>query len=178
MTVRLKLRYVLPLVQMALAVALLWQSNLWFKEAVRLSDIPGPSPAFELCRSINAPIALFQALWFRYASSSADNIVFVLAVGALWYWVGVNFESWRRYRAVLVIRRKSLRLAIDLVLFAMGVLLAIVFMSEMRKVLPYFDPRSLWSLAIFGPYVLWSLVLMFFFGRDFIIGVREGKLNS
>ena len=174
-TVRVKLRYALSLAQMVLVVVLLWQSNLWFEKARRLSDMPGPAPAFTLCVSINAPVVLFRLLWFRHLSYWADSVVLVLAVGALWYWVGLNVESWQRNRTLLVIPRLPLRLATDLILFLIGVFCGLLFVSEMRRGFMYFQLRDMWALVIWSPQMVWSLGLIFFFGRDFILGVRERK---
>jgi hypothetical protein len=169
-----KLRYALPAVQMAVAVGLIWWSDQWFKAQMRLQDMPGPAPAFTLCISINAPIALPRALLFRHISAFWDYVLVVLAAGVLWYWVAVNIGSWRRNRTVLTFRWTPLRLTADLLLVAMGVLFGGWFVAEGRSLRPQPWPPSrwLWMAGILIPLLAWSLVLIFFFGRDFIHCIR------
>ena len=156
--VRVKLRYVFPAAQMALAVGLIWWSDQWFKVQMRLQDMPGPAPAFRLCISINAPIALPRALIFRHLSASWDYVVLVLAVGILWYWVALNVESWRRNRAVLGFRWIPLRLAVNLLLIAMGAFWGLTFIVEVRGLrLRIWIGRArcgsavFWALCLHGP---------------------------
>ena len=172
---RMNLRYALPAAQMALG--LLWWTDRWFKTVGRFDDMPGPAPAFRLCISINAPIALVRALWFRHASTFGDYLILVLAVGVLWYGVALNVESWRRDRTVLTFRWVPLRLAADLLLIAMGAFWGLTFASEVRDVIfPYRHWSGwLWPSAILGPLFAWSIALIFFFGRDFIHCVRTKK---
>lgn len=51
---RLKLKYAIPLAQVALAVGLLTWSYLWYRAQAR-NDMPGTAPAFTFLVSINAP---------------------------------------------------------------------------------------------------------------------------
>jgi hypothetical protein len=173
---RVKLRYALPAAQMALSVGLLWWSDRWFKVQMLLQDMPGPAPAFTLCISINAPIALPRALLFRHVSASWDYVVLVLAAGMLWYWVALNIESLRREGKVLMFRWVPLRVVGDLMLIAMGVFWGLTFVAETRALR---QPRPLsgwlWASGIFCPLLAWSLALIFFFGRDLIQCVRGAK---
>lgn len=102
----------------------------------RFDDLPGTAPAFRLCISINAPIALIRALWFRYLSTLGDSLALVLAVGALWYWVGLNVESWWRDRAVLRFRWAPLRLSSDVLLIATGAFWGLTFVANARDLRP------------------------------------------
>jgi hypothetical protein len=174
MNMRVKLRYVLPVAQMALAVGLLWWTNLWWKTVRGLYDMPGTAPAFRLCISINAPIALIRALWFRHVSTFGDTLVLVLAVGVLWYWVGLNVESWQRNRTVVMFSWTPLRMGGDLLLIAIGVFWGLTFVVNTRDLrpMPWSWATLLWAIGIFGPLLAWSLVLIFFFGRDFVNCVR------
>ena len=132
MNMRVKLRYVLPVAQMALAVCLLWWTNLWWKSVARFDDMPGTAPAFKVCISINAPIMLFQLLWSRYLSTFGDTLLLVLAVGVLWYWVGLNVESWQRNRTVVMFGWAPLRMGGDLLLIAVGVFWGLTFSDPRR----------------------------------------------
>jgi hypothetical protein len=90
---RLRLRYILPIAQMALAIILFWMSERWYWNH-RTDDMPGTAPAFQVLMSINAPVALLRAAWLRHLPVVADDIAIVAAVGLLWFWVSLNVESW------------------------------------------------------------------------------------
>ena len=171
---RVKLRYALPASQMALAVGLLWWSNQWSRAQMRLQDMPGTPPAFTLCISINAPVALPRALLFRHVSVFRDYVLVVLAAGALWYWVALNIGSWRRNRTVLTFPWAPLRLSADLLLVGMGVLVGCWFVEEGRSFRPLPWPLAswFWMAGFLIPLLAWSLALIFFFGRDFIHCIR------
>jgi len=160
---------------MALAVGLPWWSDRWFKTVGRFDDMPGPAPASRLCDSINAPVALVRVLWVRHASTLGDYVALVLAVGVLWYWVALNVESWRRERAVLGFRWIPLRVAVNLLLIAVGAFWGLAFAAEVRDVRsPYLHWSGwLWISGILGPLLAWSVVLIFFFGRDFVLCLRK-----
>jgi hypothetical protein len=173
---RARLRFALPVLQMALAVCLLWWAEVWFRRVGRFDDMPGPAPAFTLCISINAPIALARAAWFRHLSTLWDNVTLVLAVGILWYWVALNVESWRRDHTVLMFHWAPLRLVSDLLLIAVGVFWGVTFVAETRDVRqPMPLSGWLWGSGFLGPLLAWSLALIFFFGRDLVQCVRGIK---
>jgi hypothetical protein len=168
-----KLRFVLPAVQMALAVGLICWSNHRLRAAIRLGHWADPSPAFTLCVSINAPIALPRALLFRHVSAFSDYVVLVVAVGMLWYWVALNIESLRREGKVLMFRWVPLRLACDLTLIAMAAFVAIAWVPEARPSVTLWPWP--WKLSVVGSLLAWSFGLIFFFGRDLILCVRGTK---
>jgi hypothetical protein len=172
---RVKLRYALPGTQMALAVGLLWWSDRWFKTVGRFDDMPGPAPASRLCFSLNAPVVLVQNLRIHYASALEEYVAVVVAVGVLWYWVALNAESWRRNRTVLGFHWIPLRLAVDLLLIAAGAFWGLAFAVEVHEVRsPYLHWSGwLWLSGILGPLLAWSIVLIFFFGRDFVLCLRK-----
>jgi hypothetical protein len=172
-----RLRYALPAAQMLLAVGLVWWSDRWFEVQMRLQDMPGPAPAFQLCACINAPVALVRSLCFRHLSHYDDSIALVIAVGALWYWVALNVESWRRDRMVLTFRWAPVRISTDLLLVAMGVLFGCWFVAEGGILSPSPWPLAswLWIAGLLTPLLGWSLALIFSFGRDFIHCIRGRK---
>lgn len=118
---REKLKYILPLAQMALAVGLLKSSELWYAAIMRVSDSPGISPEFRLLFAINAPIGLPRLLWSRFLPGSWDYPILIAAVGLLWFWVALNVNSWRQRRAIYMFSRAPFRIAGDLFLIATGV---------------------------------------------------------
>lgn len=172
---RVKLRYTLPEVQMALAIGAFWWSDRWFRVQMRLQDMPGPAPAFTLLMALNAPLALLRAFYYRFLPEFWYRVAFVATIGLFWQWVGANIESWRRNREVLTFHRAPLRILADLVLIALGILCGIWFAGEWREVGPLSWPSLPWILGFVGPLVTWSLALTLFFGRDFIHCARRRK---
>jgi hypothetical protein len=164
---RVKLKYVLPLAQMALAVVLLRWSDLWMRAAIHVNHMPGPAPAFTLLMSINAPVAVVGALWPW--SDLWERVAFVTAVGAVWYWVALNVESWRRRRTILHFTWVPLRLGADLLAIALGACfgLCVVAVSIVPRV-----PWP-WLIPVLASLFIWSLGLMTIFGRDLVYCVRR-----
>jgi len=172
--VRVRLRYVLPVAQMLLAVFLYWRSDVWDKWAMRRYDMPGPSPAFTFLIAVNVPLAPFRAFLFRYLPVLWDRVFFIATVGLLWYWVALNVESWRRDRKVRVFQCLPLRLIVDTFLAALGVFLGCILVVQGRQIhmnLQFSSP--LLAPSVLGGLLAWSLTLIFFFGRDLIQCVRE-----
>jgi hypothetical protein len=164
---RVKLKYVLPLAQMALAVVLLRLSYLWMR-TITHSDSPGPDPAFSLLLSINAPAALARTLWSHRLPYLWDNVTFVAAIGMFWYWIALNIQSWReRRRTLLLFAWTPLRIGADLLVIAGGVCLVWLCLDAMS------GPHVPWLWFVPTSILIWSVGPMFFFGRDLIHCVRR-----
>jgi hypothetical protein len=168
----LRLYALLPLAQMVIAGGLLWWSNL-FRALTHLQDMPGPDRAFILCISINAPVFLLRALWFRHLSGWHDHALLIVVIGLLWFWVALNITSWQSRRAVRMFAWKPLRSAGDLLLTAVGGLLGFVVVMNFPEVairIKYSQnlTEALWLASEPALFLAWSIVLIFFFGRDFI----------
>ena len=157
---------------------------------MRIMDMPGPAPAFSLLASINFPVASLRVFWFRYLPGWWDDIVFVAAIGFFWYWVALNVYSWQQKRTVRIFSSIPLRLTVDLLLIAMGTLVGIYAVTDelrllafvhgvhgeaLRNCFPNNWPGWAWFIAIAGLHLAWSVVLIFFFGRDFIHCVLRKK---
>lgn len=176
-----KFKYVLPLVQMTLAVALIWQSQVWFEHARHGSEMPGTAPHFTLLFAINAPVFFPRALWFEHISYYWDMIILVGMIGLLWYWFVLNAITWRTNRAVQMFSWAPLRLGCDAILTFYGLLFGVVCIWDTVA------PR----IGLYGPYGLrnlnldwrwqpplmatvtvlllaWCVGLTYFFGRDFV----------
>jgi len=188
---RPKLKYVLPLTQMALCLALIWRSELWLKAAARIMDIPGPAPAFTLLVSINPPAAIVRALWERYLRLPAlwDDVMLVVAVGFLWYWVALNIHYWHQRRTVCMFSWLPLRLAGDALLIAAGVFWGFISLGHdfavidivrgvrgeaLRNSFPITYSGWLWFTINVGLALAWSFSLIYFFGRD-VISCARGR---
>lgn len=173
----IRLYALLPLAQMVIAGALLWRSEL-FRALTHLQDVPGPDRAFILCISINAPVFLLRALWFRHLSGWYDDTLLIVAIGLLWVWVALNIRSWQSRGAVRMFSWKPLRLAGDLLVSAVGALLGFVFVMNFGEVVigikysrDFVD--ALWLASEPALFLAWSIALIFFFGRDFLHSVSR-----
>jgi hypothetical protein len=190
---RVKLKYALPLVQMALAVGLLRWSEAWFEAVMRVSDSPGLCPAFRLLIAISAPVGLPRLLWSRFLPGSWDYPILIAAVGLLWFWVALNVDSWRQGRAVCMFSRTPLRIAGDILLIVTGIFwggvcvgrnldVGAIVHGAYGQVLGDCYPRG-WQdaslcIAVVVFQLTWSLVLIYFFGRDFIHCSRGKNLGT
>jgi hypothetical protein len=187
---RVKLKYVLALVQMAVALALLWWSQVWLRAAMRIMDMPGPAPAFTLLVSINAPIALPRAIWSRYLPDPWDDLTLIAAVGLLWYWVALNVDSWRQKRTALMFSWRPLRFCGDLLLIATGLFWGLIFVGKdlavgaimngtrgeaLRNQFPLSRSQATWFIVATAFHLAWCLALILFFGCDFVHCVFRKK---
>jgi hypothetical protein len=183
---RVKLRYVLPMGQMVLAVALLWWFHVWSVAASRTADMPGTPPAFTLLIAINAPVALPRALWYRHISDFWDQIILIVAVGLLWYRVALNVDCWRKDKSVFIFAWKPLRFVGDLALIALGMFWAFLCMREdtLRSfggaASGLFQPwlRTPFQIVVGAFLVIWSIALIYFFGRDFVRCILRGSQTN
>src|SRR5580704_1701479 len=162
----IRLYVLLPLAQMVIAGVLLWRSELF-------AGHPGPDWAFILCISINAPVLLPRALWFRHLSGWHDHALLIVAIGLLWLWVALNITSWQRRQAVMMFSPRPLRLAGDLLPTAAGGLLGFIFVMNLPEVVRGMKysrdfTEAMWLASEPALFLAWSILLSFFFGRDFI----------
>jgi hypothetical protein len=179
----------LPAAQVALAVALLWWSSVLFFASHRGCDMPGTSPTYRVLLAINAPLFLPRAMWeyYLYLSYIGTNAALIIAVGLFWYWVALNIRSWRRRRAMLMFSWRPARFFLDVFLVIYGGLLALIGMFEGFDAIQA-APSTWHGIGCFGPnfwfdllpsfvtaglYLAWALVLVFFFGRDFLYASRR-----
>jgi hypothetical protein len=162
---RAKLSYVLPLLQVLLAVALLVWSERWEIAHIR-QDMPGFPPSFILLTAINFPLVMLRTLasrYFPFLWGRWGDIALVIAIGMFWYWVSLNVESWHQSRRVFIFSWKPLRLAGDTIAVGVGAIWPLVFVSRYQVHLPVSSTE--WLLTV--PALLWSAALILLFGRDF-----------
>ena len=182
-----KLKFVLPLGQMVLAVGLLWQSYHWdeLNRPSRYSDSPGIGPARVLLICVDGPPLLLTALSFRplgygywmflgYGYRELDAM-FVTCVGIFWYWVALNIWSWRQRNTLLLFKWTPLRIVADLLLMVLGS----VFM--LFRNLDIADMRWPWRIPSLAFFLFWTFGPLFVFGCDLFRVVRpslgKGKAN-
>lgn len=185
-----KLKYTLPLTQMALAAVLIWVGQLFVISVMRrphYSLCAGmQDPFFTLFLAINAPILPLRA-FMRYFSWWADGASMVIGSGVLWYWVMLQADSWRRNRTVFTFSWLPLRFTADTVLIATGVLVAwfarrSVFVGSRIGSIDFYtfyfrEPwqSTLLCVALLTFLLTWSFVLIFFFGRDLLSCIPRAK---
>lgn len=163
---RLKLKYTLPVAQMALAVALLHWSDVWYAADQR-HLYSRNSPASFVLLLINAPVALLRGYW-NPLPPPWDRLTFIPAIGIFWYWVGLNVECWRERKTVRLFTSVPLRITADLLLIGSGVLLFIVLGTD-----PLYEGPWRWFSRI--AVLTRSLGPIFLFGRDLIQCIRANK---
>jgi hypothetical protein len=170
----MRLRYVLPAVQVVIALALYYWSDRWFAWAMHVYDMPGPSPAFTLLVCLNPPAALLRASYFRHVPELWDRAIFIPSIGLLWYWVARNIESWRSRHTPFTFSRRVPRLLLDLLLLALAVYCGFWALSELGYLnFPWSFSWSHWLSFLL--LLLWSASLIFFFGRDFVLCARRNR---
>ncbi len=163
---RPKLKYLLPLLQILVAIALLIWSYRWQLALMRIGDMPGPPPSFRLLIAINAPLAVFRAQVLSGLPGCWGDIIFIPAIGMFWYGVSLNIESWQQTRRVLMFSWRPLRLVGDTVLVGVGVFWALLLRAYAFPVLSF--TSWLWFVPLTGLPILWASGLILLFGRDFV----------
>jgi hypothetical protein len=190
---RFGLRWALPFTLISATAALLWWSYISWK-SMRGCDSPGPDPAGTLMAAMNAPILLARLIGLPgvglLEGTAADflaDTVYAAAVGLLWVWVALNFDSLRWHRSVYTFRRIPLRITGDLIFLAVGAISGLMAQATMERIgaFPQNPGVSCWGSHIrlwwvFNAgaaclYAGWSLALVGLFGRDLVQAVcRKG----
>jgi hypothetical protein len=170
---RLKLQWALPIAQMALAVIFLRLSFLWHI-ATRMQDMPGPHPASVLLMCLNLPLSpvlnrildLPPTLW-------RDGTV-VVAIGILWYWVGLKIHRCKERKTLFPVAWEHLRIQVDLLVIGMAGGLGWLLAEVAKDSTPL--SRSFlgwWFAPICASLLFWTLGPMFVFGNDLIRCLRQ-----
>ncbi len=175
---QIRIKQILPLLQVLVAVALLVWTDRWERALMRIQDMPGTPPSFALLMAINAPLAIPRALVFRHLPGWWDDITLVLSIALFWYWVSLNLESWRLGRRVLMPSWTPLRLFGDTIAVGIGLTWAWALWAgrELPPVLSFSD--WLWFVPCLGLPILWSGTLILLFGRDFVQCLLRHKATS
>jgi hypothetical protein len=171
-----KLKYVLPLAQIALALALLVWDRQWTRQ-MRLSDMPGPSPASTLLTAINFPVAILQMLYSQYLFNWRwDPVIFFLSVGLLWYWVSLNILSWRESRTVYTFSSPPLRITGDAIVSGLSLFFIFKLCQEISVAYVRWWRPLQWASRLID--LAWCVTLVFFFGRDLLQHFRRSRGTS
>jgi hypothetical protein len=183
----MKLRFILPVVNVAISSAALVYENL----RGFAGKNPEPSPPLLACYLINAPVLVIQQAVVFVLGKLAPKVcsqagleacyraervaalgVFVLGVGALWYLVGRAIEAERpgvRIATFRNWRRKSLGAVVILFAILCG---TIGVLNWKERSYPLNLPLP--SLA----YTLWALLLAVLCGRDLVRSAHSGTETS
>lgn len=164
---RVKLRYALPLAQMALAVALFHWSDVWYA-ADRTHLYSRISPPSLVLLLINAPVFLVRGFYNRYIPPLWDRVILIATIGLFWYWVDLNVEFWRERKTILQFASVPFRIAADLLLIGLSVSLLIVLGTA-----PLYEGPWRWFTRI--SVLSWSLGPIFLFTRDLIQCIRANR---
>jgi hypothetical protein len=162
----MRLKYALPIAQMALSVVLLRASFLW-NATGHLAD--GPHPAFLLLIRLHLPLMLVvKPLMFGDIPALA---VLVLAIGAFWYCVVLLLYRRNEHGTPFPTDWFSLRIVADVALIGAVAYLGWLFAENIRDYpLMYALPRSfeewLWFLPTHCSSLMWILGPIFVFGID------------
>lgn len=173
----LRLKYVLPLVQMALAVVFLRLIFLW-DVAARMAhvDMPGKHPAFLLLLCLHLPLMLIlkPLLFGRLPQLAA----LVAAIGVFWYCIALLSHRHYERGTVFPTRWLALRIVADVMLVAAPTCLGLLFIENVRDY-PFIYPRSFdgwtWFLPTYGSLLMWILGPIYIFGSDLVRCLRRGS---
>jgi hypothetical protein len=165
-----KFEYTLPVTQVAVAVFLWRQTELW-RALTRHMDMPGPGAAARVLDLINLPIAVLRGVWWRAFDVYRPDWIFVAMLAVFWYWVGREIESRLARRTPLAIKAQLARIAVD-ALLTVSSLLFVFFGSADFRWFPwwYFVPAVVFSLV-------WIFVPPFLLCFDLFSIVRPRKMS-
>jgi len=174
---RVRLKYALPLGQMALAVVFLRLIFLW-DVATRMDDMPGKHPAFLLLIYLHLPLMfVLKPLLF---GRLAELALLVAAIGVFWYCIALLIHRHNERGTVFPTGWVALRIAADVVLIAIPMCLGLLFIESVRDYPNiYALPRSFegwsWFLPTYGSVLMWILGPIVIFGSDLIRFLRRGS---
>ena len=166
----LKLKYVLPVVQMILAAITIWWFYLWINLADRIYDAPGNPVGFTAMLLMNAPASALRNLFYDINPRWADAM-YIGAVGALWRLVAFTMESLSARKTVAAFRKVPFRVATDMVLIAVGPSSIWAFRTVDLVHVAQFDWP--WFAPDVAACLFWAVGPPIIFGRDIVLCVRE-----
>jgi hypothetical protein len=165
-----RLRVWLPLVQLAVAIALTTSKFL------RLNRIENPSwiaPDRQICDALNAPAALVRFFLLKFAVRAftrpsrvdfiLETIVYFALVGVLWFFVAVEINARNREKLSALTAKTGIRTAADVVLIAFGAGLTVLGQLVRHQ---FGGIPDTYSNLIAVPYFIWAIVIVVFYGHD------------
>jgi hypothetical protein len=183
---RPRLSTLLPSLNVAVAATLLcWGFTRPLQE---WSPVPWE---MSLCFSINAPANLLRLLisflWDKHIQSncsvassktcmSVGQVVeigmFLVAVGVVWYVVGLEIEYGGQRKRAIVPSSTWLRAGADVFLISGGGLFAFIFVANLRELHLVFAP---WPFIGVCCFLMWALALAIPYGHHLVRCIAEGR---
>jgi hypothetical protein len=178
---RFKPKYALPLVQMALAWAVMdW---MWLYHVLAFNSW-GSTPPMWFVMMMDFPASEVGLLVWRWSVFGRLNLwLFIALVGVLWYWVLRNIEAWRETGSLWLHASPAARIAEDLALIALGFFSLFVALTDFHLKFVLDGPRAAgrfwpWSVAAVLCNLGWFVGLVYFFGRDLLQTLRSSNSKS
>jgi hypothetical protein len=197
LTMKRKLQYILPLIQIMVAAGLIFlgkgqDTNLQDRihERCQVVEVAYVAPAWHLCDGISGPLRPFWISVFlcdKYSpfSNAWPWIVSMALIALLWYWTGLNLSSWIAKKQLALPSKRFIRLPCDVLIILFGILCAQYALYGTNEcgivrlihnwhecwhgIEEVFRPvESVMDLAATTCYLMWAVVLIGFFGRDFV----------
>jgi len=172
-----KIRFVLPLAQVIIALILTASNSL------RPDSLANPAwtkADWQLCGGLNAPATLvgkypvdIAYLWFsRYypVNLVVESVIRFSLIWLLWYIVAIEIGG----RGLSVLATKSLmRTAVDVLAIVFGAVVGIVGLLVGSQFGNVFYGR-----LVSTPYLIWAIVIVGFYGHDLLGSFRETRLRA
>jgi len=190
---KLKFSLLLPTVQVILtAVLTLWADRVDWMLLGLSSRAPGPYvhvhllaiEARHIWSGINAPTFPFcfaKGVWLPVLGMGVGEILYLVAVALLWYWVGSYFDQSRGLAVPEISRAKTSRTTFRFLLVAWGILLLFWNVSTIGDAFPVlflggrlFRPDVVIVRTLF---LLWSAILIVLPGRKLAQDLRHKWLG-
>jgi hypothetical protein len=178
-SMRPKVRVVLPLVQVLVAIALITSYAL--RRPDRELNSLFRAPDWLLCSSLNAPATLARGCLIRITngwswgppriSFAFWTTLYVMLVWLLWYLVSIEIGG--KGQSILTPKTRMRRMA-DLFLIVVGAAVALGGLT-IRRESGFAAPYSTLEAV---PYFIWGVVISVFYGHDLWVsvgGVQSGR---
>jgi hypothetical protein len=163
---RPRIRLVLPLIQVAIAVALIISNRLREQWGLRPAFL---APDLQFCCALSAPAtviwSVFRILkghwyWAPLIGEIVEKLVYLVLVGLLWYVFSVE---WGGRGQSLLTPKTKIRSVADVLMMAFAGFVAVFGLSVRSHV---FGFVTTYSTLVATPYFLWALLIATFYGHD------------
>lgn len=177
---RTRLRIILPVVNLMLAIVL-----LYWGRSNNYADLRGVL----LCQWINTPATiahkLLMSLWnnivivnlssstltrFEQQLGMFATLTYLVVIVATWYIVGLELSKTEANKRALVPLSRKGRVVVDGLIILVGIVLMLVEFENWRH-----DYLSLWILLRATLHLAWALLFIFAYGRDFVRGLHQNS---
>lgn len=182
---RIRLKILLPLSQLILAVVLLTVGqhlDSLIKDKYEPPPLPMPT---RVCFALNAPALLASwpivwasvALHIRKATSAIlspiDEIPFLIMVTILWYVIARRIEGITRKKKGAYASMSAARIIENVLFLFIGVILLYGVITQILYLFSY--PHSTIDLVLSMLFLLWAMLLFYFPARDLYHALRRQR---